>query len=71
MYFVKAPNDCGFVAYGCVDRIRGIPALRACFNDAVRQTTVVLPFSKSNKIFFGYFDPESIFLDNEIKYFLG
>ena len=38
MYFAKAPNDCGFVAYGCVDRIRGIPALRACFNDAVRQT---------------------------------
>ena len=24
----------------------------------------VLPFSKLNKIFFGYFDPENIFLDN-------
>ena len=25
----------------------------------------VLPFSKLNKIFLGYFDPENIFLDNE------
>ena len=25
----------------------------------------VLPFSKLNKIIFGYFDPENIFLDNE------
>ena len=25
----------------------------------------VLPFSKSNKFFFRYFDPENIFLDNE------
>ena len=24
-----------------------------------------LPFSKLNKIFFGYFDPEKIFLDNK------
>ena len=27
----------------------------------------VLPCSKLNKIFFGYFDPENIFLDNENK----
>ena len=27
----------------------------------------VLPFSKLNYIFFGYFDPEKIFLDNENK----
>ena len=27
----------------------------------------VLPFSKLNKIFFGYFDPENIFLDNKNK----
>ena len=27
----------------------------------------VLPFSKLSKIFFGYFDPENIFLDNENK----
>ena len=27
----------------------------------------VLPFSKLNKIFFGYFDPEEIFLDNKNK----
>ena len=25
----------------------------------------VLPFSKLNKMFFGYFDPENVFLDNE------
>ena len=31
----------------------------------------VLPFSKLNKIFIGYFDPENIFLDNKNKYFLG
>ena len=28
-------------------------------------------FSKSNKMFFGYFDPEKIFVDNENKYFSG
>ena len=27
----------------------------------------VLPFSKLNKIFFGYFDPKNIFLDNKNK----
>ena len=27
----------------------------------------VLPFSKLNKFFFGYFDPENIFLDNKNK----
>ena len=27
----------------------------------------VLLFSKLNKMFLGYFDPEKIFLDNEIK----
>ena len=27
----------------------------------------VLPFSKLNKIFLGYFDPENIFLDNKNK----
>ena len=27
----------------------------------------VLRFSKLNKIFFGYFDPEKIFLDNKNK----
>ena len=27
----------------------------------------VLLFSKLNKIFFGYFDPENIFLDNKNK----
>ena len=27
----------------------------------------VLLFSKLNKLFFGYFDPEKIFLDNENK----
>ena len=27
----------------------------------------VLLFSKSNKLFIGYFDPENIFLDNENK----
>ena len=27
----------------------------------------VLPFSKLNKIFFGYFDPENIFTDNKNK----
>ena len=31
----------------------------------------VLPFSKLNKLFFGYFDPENIFLDNENTQFSG
>ena len=31
----------------------------------------VLPFSKLNKLFFGYFDPENVFLDNENKYVSG
>ena len=26
-----------------------------------------LPFSKLNKMFLGYFDPENIFIDNENK----
>ena len=28
-------------------------------------------FSNLNKIFFGYFDPENIFMDDENKYFSG
>ena len=31
----------------------------------------VLPFSKLNKIFFGYLDPEKIFLDNGNQQFSG
>ena len=31
----------------------------------------MLPFSKLNKILFGYFDPEKIFLDNKINNFRG
>ena len=31
----------------------------------------VLPFSKSNKTFFGYFNPENIFLHNEINKIAG
>ena len=33
--------------------------------------TSVLPFSKLNKMCFGYFDPENIFLDNENNKFRG
>ena len=33
--------------------------------------TSVLLFSKINKMFFGYFDPENIFLDNEIQKLWG
>ena len=33
----------------------------------MRRQVPVLPFSKSIKICFGYFDPENIFLDNENK----
>ena len=31
----------------------------------------MLLFSKLNKMFFGYFDPVNIFLDNENNYFFG
>ena len=31
----------------------------------------MLPFSKLNKLFFGYFDPENIFIDNENNFFRG
>ena len=37
--------------------------------EPVRQP--VLPFSKLINNFFGYFDPENIFLDNENQYFSG
>ena len=37
----------------------------------VDRTPSVLPFSKLNKMFIGYFDPENMFLDNENKYFWG
>ena len=33
--------------------------------------TPVLPFSNLNEIFFGYFDPENIYLDNKNNYFSG
>ena len=33
--------------------------------------SAVLLFSKLNKIFFGYFAPENLFLDNENKYLSG
>lgn len=33
--------------------------------------SAVLHFSKLNKIFFGYFDPEFFLLDNKNEYFLG
>ena len=36
-----------------------------------RSRCAVLPFLKLNKIFFGYFDPENIFLDNRNKWFSG
>ena len=42
----------------------------AHFNNASVWQTIcrpVLPFSKLNKIFFGYFDPDNIFLDNKNK----
>ena len=34
-------------------------------SENIRQSQAVLPFSKSNKMIFGYFDPENIFLDNK------
>ena len=37
--------------------------IHAQVNVNARQS--VIPFSKLNKIFFGYFDPENIFLDNK------
>ena len=33
----------------------------------MRVSSAVLPFSKLNEMFFGYFDPENIFLDNKNK----
>ena len=39
-----------------------------CFVEPDRsETCAVLPFSKLNRVFFGYFDPENIFLDNKNK----
>ena len=32
-----------------------------------REKGAVLPYSKLNKMFFGYFDPGNIFLDNKNK----
>ena len=36
-------------------------------NPRITDPPPVLLFSKINKIFVGYFDPENIFLDNENK----
>ena len=36
-------------------------------NELANAWKPVLPFSKLNKIFFAYFDPEKIILDNENK----
>ena len=36
------------------------------FSDSF-ETSAVLPFSKLITTFFGYFDPENVFLDNENK----
>ena len=40
-----------------------VPVLAVLTARAV--TASVLPFSKSNEIIFGYFDPENIFLDSK------
>ena len=45
--------------------------LHMCSFKSTRHWTSVLPFSKLNKMFFGYFDPENIFLDNKNKFFRG
>ena len=45
--------------------------LPACLFANARNCRSVLLFSKSNKMFFGYFDPETIFLDSKNKQFSG
>ena len=37
------------------------------FDAGNKRPGTVLPFSKLNKMFLGYFDPENILLDNEYK----
>ena len=56
-----------------VDACFGVLAKGESMSDGLLEvsSTAVLPFSKLNKIIFGCFDPENIFLDNENKYFLG
>ena len=49
---------------------------RGVLNDTSAQTKTlvaspVLLFSNLNEIFFGYFDPENIYLDNKNNYFSG
>ena len=43
----------------------------ACLVGACIICQAVLPFSKLNKMIFGYFAPENVFLDNKNNYFLG
>ena len=45
--------------------------MRPCHTQS-SASAAVLPFSKLNKTFFGYFDPEKVILDNENNwYFRG
>ena len=47
---------------------RKLNAYRGSYDNFVKsmaEVHSVLPFSKQNKMFFGYFDPENIFSDNE------
>ena len=55
----------GVIAINC---IRYLLERFSLWRDSVI-SLAVLPFSKLNKIIFGYFDPENIFLDNKNKYF--
>ena len=59
------------VAFPHLSRRCKVIAYTACFILRASSSWVVLIFSKSNKIFFGYFDPKNIFLDNKNGLFSG
>ena len=51
----------------CMALVFDFPAVVNAPATDVPCSCAVLPFAKLNYLFFGYFDPENIFLDNKNK----
>ena len=61
-------NICSMHSYTCIFVWNKSLIFKVIVHDCLCMTAAtgpVLPFSKLNKIFVGYFDPENIFLDNK------
>ena len=52
-------------------KFRPMAVLVGSYHQNAKLSLAALPFSKSNNIFFGYFDPENIFSDDEDNHLPG